>query len=172
MYTLHKQWVGQQRHSTLQRQLYTPLQTPAVILSYSLLTEPYGRLGKPAMGLLNTLATTCATGEAVKDTFVCQRTLGIKHWIVQRQWSVALLRFRCDGMCKGRCVPGRNDCANVRRAVRAQVTSVFVLALTLVGSPQTLFFSAVKKNVDRVRAFRKYLIGGKTMNVASNDCEI
>ena len=42
-------------------------------------TESYGRLGKPAMGLLNTLATTSATGGAVKDTFVAnaQRALSI-----------------------------------------------------------------------------------------------
>ena len=33
-------------------------------------TESYGRLGKPAMGLLNTLAATAAASGVVKDTFV------------------------------------------------------------------------------------------------------
>ena len=46
---------------------YAPLHVRAFI---PLSTESYGRLGMPAMGLLNTLAATAAASGVVKDMFV------------------------------------------------------------------------------------------------------
>lgn len=48
-----------------------------VINVMPLSTKSYGRLGKPAMGLLNTLAATAAAIGVVNDTFVAVRELSI-----------------------------------------------------------------------------------------------
>ena len=86
----------------------------------SLSMESYGRLGKPAMGLLNTLEAAAAASGVVKDTFVANAL---------REFSIGLCRgngalsHRVLGSRKRNCFPGRNDCTDVRCAVKANVNS-------------------------------------------------